>query len=81
MVLEESHTMKSFFNKVILIVTDGLRKEHCIAAHLVCQQVIRMYRRSGALHTALYLNQPRASCGGMAKVARYSPTTYLYQCP
>ena len=59
--LEESHTMKSFFNKVILIVTDGLRKEHCIAAHLVCQQVIRMYRRSGALHTALYLKQS-ASC-------------------
>lgn len=56
-VLEDSRVLRSFLSKVILILTDGLNKEMCIAAYLFAKQVIYLGRKSGYLHLALYLKQ------------------------
>ena len=58
-VLEDSRVLRSFLSKVILILTDGLNKEMCIAAYLFAKQVIYLGRKSRYLylHLALYLKQ------------------------
>jgi len=56
-ILEESSTLRSIFNKVILIVADGLTKELCISAYLVAKRIMVLYRKSGPLFVALYLNK------------------------
>ena len=53
--------MRSFLNKMILIVAEGLTKEFCISAYLFTKLVIRLYRKSGALFTAFYLKQCSSS--------------------
>lgn len=60
-VLEDSRLMRSLLNKVILIATDGLTKELCIGAYLFTRTVMRLGRKSGWLHLALYLKQCSSS--------------------
>jgi len=48
-------------NKFILVITDGLAKEHCIAAYLFTKTVLRLVRKSGGLFVALYLKQCASS--------------------
>lgn len=45
-----------YLKKVLLIITDGLTTELCIGAYLFSRSVIRIGRKSGWLHCALYLN-------------------------
>ena len=59
--LEQLGTLQGYFVKVILLVTDGLTKEDCIGAYLLARSTVRLAKRSGILHTALYLKQC-ASC-------------------
>lgn len=56
-ILEDLGSLKSTFNKVILVITDGLTKELCVGAHLVAKQVVYLNRKSEPLFTALYLKQ------------------------
>lgn len=44
-----------YLKKVLLIITDSLTKELCIGAYLLSRSVIRIGRKSGWLHCALYL--------------------------
>lgn len=50
-----------YLKKVLLIITDGLTKELCIGAYLFSRSVIRIGRKSGWLHCALYLKQCASS--------------------
>lgn len=56
-VLESSALLVFLFNKVLLVIADGLTKENCIGAYLVAKQVVRLNSKSGPLFTALYLKQ------------------------
>lgn len=62
---------------MILIATDGLNKELCIAAYLFYKEVIRIGRGSGWLHLALYLRQCSSSLmiayGGGTHVPSHLP--------
>lgn len=60
-VLEDSQTMKSLLTKGLLLVSDKLSKENCIAIYLFSKSVLRLVRFSGLLGTALYLKQCSAS--------------------
>lgn len=40
---------------VLLVVLDGLTKEHCIAVYLFEKSVMALVKRSGLLFTAMYL--------------------------
>jgi len=53
--------MCGFLNKVNLIITDGLTKEHCIGAYLFACAVRRLGKKSGWLFTALYWKQCASS--------------------
>lgn len=55
-----------YLKKVLLIITDGLTKELCIGAYLFSRSVIRIGRKSGWLHCALYLKQCASSRIGQA---------------
>lgn len=61
--------VKTVFSKIILIITDGLTKELCVAAHLVTRDLIRLGRKSGWLFMALYCKQAmsniRVAYGGI----------------
>lgn len=61
--MEDSRVMRSLFHfhKVILIISDGLTKEFCIAAYLFSKEVIRLGQKSGWLFVALYLKQCSSS--------------------
>jgi len=50
-----------YLKKVLLIITDSLTKELCIGAYLLSRSVIRIGRKSGWLHCALYLKQCASS--------------------
>lgn len=50
-----------YLKKVLLIITDGLTKELCFGAYLFSRSVIRIGRKSGWLHCALYLKQCASS--------------------
>lgn len=50
--MEYSRMMRSMFNKVVLIITDGLTKELAIGLYLFGRSVIRLVRKSGYLFTA-----------------------------
>lgn len=54
-VLERTRVMVGLFQKVQLIILDGLTKEMSIASYLVAKQIIRLTKQSGYLFTALYL--------------------------
>lgn len=56
-VLEDSRIMRSYLQKVNLIIFDDLTKERSIAMYLFSLAVIRLVRKSGMLFTALYLKQ------------------------
>lgn len=56
-VFENTRRMKGLLIRVLHVVSDGLSSEYCIAAYLLSQQVCRLRRKSGLLHTALYLKQ------------------------
>ena len=60
-IMEEYRVMRSYLNKVILIATDGLTKELCIGAYLFASTVVRLGRKSGWLHVALYFKQCASS--------------------
>jgi hypothetical protein len=53
--------MRGLFNKMFLIITDGLTKELCIGAYLLSRTIIRLGRRSGWLFVALYLKKAASS--------------------
>lgn len=59
--LEEPRVMRSYLNKVLLIIQDGLTKETCIGAYLFSKEVHRLVKSSGLLFTALYLKQCASS--------------------
>ena len=46
---------------MLLMVSDKLSKESCIATYLFSKEVLRLVRKSGLLFTALYLKQCAAS--------------------
>jgi len=52
---------RTLCNKVLLIIFDGLTKEHSIACYLFCKQVVRLVIRYGLLLKALYLKQVSSS--------------------
>lgn len=58
-ILEDLRVLKSVLTRLILVLTDGLTKEWCIAVHLFIKQLSAMRRASGPLFTALYLKQCR----------------------
>lgn len=60
-VLENSQVMRSILHKMLLMVSDKLSKESCIATYLFSKEVLRLVRKSGLLFTALYLKQCAAS--------------------
>ena len=47
-VLERSKIMRGILNRVILIILDGLTREHCIAAYLFTKGVMRIGKKSGS---------------------------------
>lgn len=71
-VLEDLRLLIGLFNKVKLIITDGLTKEFCIGSYLFAKQVAYLGRKSGWLFVALYLKQCSASL--MQWYARETPT-------
>lgn len=56
-VFENTRRLKGLLIRVLHIVSDGLSSEYCIAAYLFSQKICRLRRKSGLLHTALYLKQ------------------------
>lgn len=56
-VFEGLGRLKGFLLRIPLVVAGSLTTELCISCHLFAKQVIRLSRRSGLLHTALYLKQ------------------------
>lgn len=64
-----------YLKKVLLIITDSLTKELCIGAYLLSRSVIRIGRKSGWLHCALYLKQCASSLqNGSVKLFLSFPT-------
>lgn len=66
-----------YLKKVLLIITDGLTKELCIGAYLFSRSVIRIGRKSGWLHCALYLKQCASSLqnGSVKLFLSFQPAT------
>lgn len=60
-VMEDSRMMRAMFNKIVLIITDGMTKELAIGLYLLARSVVRLCKKSGFLFTALYLKQCSAS--------------------
>lgn len=55
--LERLRVVRLTFIRLILLLSDGLCKEHCIAAALFWKACWRLYRKSGFLFLSLYLKQ------------------------
>lgn len=76
-VLEDPRIMRSILQKVLLVILDKLRKEHCISVYLFCKQVRRLVQKSGMLATCLYLKQCSSSLqiayGGVKEKHRLLP--------
>lgn len=54
-VCSNSRIMRGMLSPVLLVVLDGLTKEHCIAVYLFEKSVMALVKRSGLLFTAMYL--------------------------
>lgn len=70
-VFRRPSVIKGLCSKVSLIIFDSLSKEWCVAAHRFCRKLVHLVRKSGLLHTALYLKQ----CSMSLQVAYGSVTT------
>lgn len=59
--LERFRVVRLVFIRLILLLSDGLCKEHCIAASLFWKECWRLKQKSGFLFLSLYLKQCRVA--------------------